>query len=175
MNEHTDQDGYEEVPFTWGLFFKGLLLFMAIGTFIALSGCATQNAMPLGNDMMQIDVSAAPVYGRAGAQRMAMETAAKATVQAGYDKFIVMGNNAWNEQTASGGSYGSFNAMGSPGAFGASGGGGSFFGTQRRPESSMVIKMFHNGEPGSEKAIDARAMVGQQEQSNSTVTAHPIQ
>lgn len=30
MNEETDQDGYEEVPFTWGLFFKGLLIWMAI-------------------------------------------------------------------------------------------------------------------------------------------------
>ena len=111
--------------------------------------------MPLGNDLMQIDVSAAPVYGRAGAQRMAFEEAAKATLDAGYDKFVVVNNAGWNEATVSGFSSGSFNATQNYASGGYSGG----FGTLRHPESSMVIHMFHNGEKGAEKAVDARSVL----------------
>ncbi len=122
---------------------------------LVLTGCATQNAMPLGNDMMQIDVSAAPVYGRTGAQRLAFQKAAQATIEAGYDKFIVVGNEGWNETSMSGGSSGSFNANPQY----ASGSYNSGFGTMRHPESTMVIKMFHNGDKGSAKAIDARSVL----------------
>src|SRR5277367_3333503 len=87
-----------------------------------LTSCAHQSAMPLGNDLMQIDVSAAPVYGRAGAQRMAFEEAAKATLDAGYDKFVVVNNAGWNEATVSGFSSGSFNATQNYASGGYSGG-----------------------------------------------------
>lgn len=124
-------------------------------TIFILSACAAQNAMPLGNDMMRIDVSAAPIYGRAGAQRMAYEKAAKATLDAGYDKFIVMDNAAWTEKTSSGFANGGF----SSGFGGSSGGFGGAFASHRRPESSLIIQMFHDGDKGSEKAIDARSVV----------------
>ena len=128
-----------------------------------LAGCAIQSAMPMGNDMMQIDVSAAPVYGRAGAQEMAFKKAARATLDAGYDKFIVVDNAGWTEnsssafsQHSSSGSFGG-NANGFGGS--ASGSGSSFFNTFRNPEIKMVIKMFHYKEPGSAKAIDAHKIV----------------
>lgn len=124
-----------------------------------LSGCVTESAIPLGNDMAQIDVSAAPIYGRAGAVRIAMENAARATLDLGYDKFIVLGNEGWNEAGASGGSYGAFNANGNMNGVSASGSEGGFFATHRNPEAKMVIKMFHNGDKGSSKAIDARSLV----------------
>lgn len=118
---------------------------------VLLSACASQNAMPLGNDMMQIDVSAAPVYGRTGAQRMAFQKAAQATIEAGYERFVVVGNEGWNESTIGGGSYASVSAN----PYAASGYGGSSWGSMRHPESTMVIKMFKKGDKGFDKAIDA--------------------
>lgn len=127
---------------------KYLLLFT---TLISFSACATQTAMPLGNNLMQIDVSAAPVYGRAGAQRLALEKAAEATLEAGYDKFIVVSNNGWNESTASGNSTASFQAN----QYNASGFSQNNWGTFRNPESTMVIRMYHNKDKGAAQAIDA--------------------
>ncbi len=51
----------------------------------SLNGCYHESTIPLGNDMMEIDVSAAPVYGRAGAMDMALKRAATATINAGYE------------------------------------------------------------------------------------------
>lgn len=115
-----------------------------------LSGCVHQSVIPLGNNMAQIDVSAPPIYKRAGASHIAFETAAKATLDFGYDKFIVVGNGAWNEQTAVSTGYVNQNSSGINGSTA----GGIF----RHPESTMIIRMFHNGEAGSEAAIDARGV-----------------
>jgi hypothetical protein len=132
---------------------KNIIISVFLTVFLA--GCATQSAMPLGNDMMQIDVSAAPVYGRAGAQQMAFKQAAQATLDAGYDKFVVVGNNGWTEGVAAGGGYGSasWNQYGGSGSF------GSGFSTFRKPEVKMVIKMFKYKQAGSAKAVDARAVL----------------
>ena len=124
---------------------------------ILTCGCASQSAMPLGNDMMQIDVSTPAIFTRARAQQMAFEKAAKATLAAGYDKFIILGNQSWTDSVASGGSQNSFNASN----YRASGGGNSSWNIYRRPEVNMVIKMFHYGEEGSEKAIDALSIFPQ--------------
>ncbi len=112
---------------------------------------------------MQIDISAAPIYGRSGAQRIAFDNAAKATVDAGYDKFIVTNNNGWNETTASGGSYGSFNAN----QYNASGSYGNAFNMFRNPESTMVIRMYHYKDKGADKAIDAHKILEKKDGQNS--------
>jgi hypothetical protein len=125
--------------------------FIAIVFALVLSACAQQSAMPLGNDMLQIDISAAPVYGRAGAQELAFKKAAQATVDNGYDKFIVVGNDGWTEGVSSGG-FG-FNRWG----------GGGNFNTFRKPEVKMVIKMFKYGQAGAAKAIDARKVLAKKE------------
>lgn len=133
-----------------------------IGAFaILLASCSVQSAMPLGNDMMQIDVSADPIYGRAGVQQMAIQKAAQATLDAGYDKFIVMNNNGWNENSAHGATYGQFNANATPNYGVANGYSGGSFWTARHPESTMVIKMFHNKDKGADKAVDARTILAQ--------------
>lgn len=117
-----------------------------------LTACVHESAMPLGNNMVQIDVSAAPVYGRAGAQRIAMENAAKATLKMGYDKFIIVNNSGWNESTVTAGS--SSSAGGS--AYGFSGSSNSFASTNRHPEAKILVHMFHNGDKGSKDAVDAK-------------------
>lgn len=132
--------------------------FKSLFAIIVLSACASQTATPLGNDMAQIDVSAAPVYGRAGAQRMAMEKAAQTTIDYGYDRFMVLGNKAWTELQGGGGSYGQFNAMGNQ----ANGNFGSGWSINRAPETTMVIKMYHNKDKGASKAVDARQFLPKQ-------------
>jgi hypothetical protein len=124
---------------------------------LLLFGCVHESAMPLGNHMAQIDVSAAPIYGRAGAQRIAMENAARTTLKMGYDKFVVVNTTGWNESTIQGGSYGSFNGN----ANNISGSGGGGFSSVRHPESKLVIRMFHNGEKGARSAVDAQSILDQ--------------
>ena len=122
---------------------------------VVLAACAKTVATPLAANVIQIDVSAAPIYGRAGAQEAASRKAAEATLAAGFDRFIVMDNAAWNDQTAHAGSFSSAQV----GPYGGYGSGSSYANTVRRPEARMIIKMLKNGEPGSENAIDARAVL----------------
>ena len=124
---------------------------------LVLSACVHESAIPLGNDMAEIDVSAAPVYGRAGAQRIALENAAKTTVAMGYDKFVITNSDGWTESTFNSGSYGQANVN----AVGGQASGGGFANTMRHPESKLIIRMYHDGDKGSAKAVDARAVLKQ--------------
>ena len=76
----------------------------------------------------------------------------------GYDKFIVTNSDGWNESTTAGFSQGTANVN----AGGGFAQGSSGFGTIRHPEAKLVIKMFHNGDKGSEKAVDARQFLASQ-------------
>jgi len=125
----------------------------------ALTACSHEAAIPLGNDMMEIDTSVAPVYGRAGAQRIAIHKAAEETIAMGYDKFIVVNNDGWNELTASGGSQATYNANVGQMGGSASGEKTSGWGVQRHPEAKLVIHMYHNGDKDAEKAVDARQVL----------------
>jgi hypothetical protein len=135
---------------------RKILLIMAV---LATSACITKSTVPLGNGLVEINVSAPPIYGRANTKRYAFEEAAKATVEMGYDKFVIISNEGWNESTASGASHGSFGAQGNANSFSASGSSSGFFSTHRNPEATMIIKLFKYGEEGSEEAIDAHDVV----------------
>ena len=121
-------------------------------TLFIVSGCVHESAIPLGNDMAEINVSAAPVYGRAGAQRIALTNAAKATLAMGYDKFIIVNSDGWNESTFHSGTYG----RASVNVAGGQASGGGYAGSMRNPESKLIIHMFHNDDKGSTKAVDAK-------------------
>lgn len=133
--------------------------FIVTTLILILSGCTHEAAIPLGNDMMEIDTSVAPVYGRAGAQRIAINKAAEATIAMGYDKFIVINNGGWNELTASGHSRSTIDANNNQIGGSAFGQQSSGWGTTRHPEAKMVIHMFHNGDKGADKAVDARLVL----------------
>lgn len=124
------------------------------------ASCTHETTIPLGNDLLEVDTSVAAVYGRAGAQRIAMKKAAKATIDMGYDKFIVVNNNGWNETTAQGFSQGTANVNNNGGSAQQT----SSFGETRHPEAKIIVKMFHNGDKGSDKAVDARQFLALQEQ-----------
>jgi len=138
-----------------GDFMKNISL---IAIMLVVAGCVHESAIPLGNDMAQIDVSAAAVYGRAGAKRIALQNAADFTLKMGYDKFVVANNGAWNEGGAVATSYGNSNLNASGGNVSGSSNSGGIFHTTRNPEATMIIKMFHYGDPGADKAVDARAL-----------------
>ena len=142
---------------------------VAVVALFVLSGCMAQSAIPLGNDMMEINVSAAPVYGRAGAMKAAFAEAARATLAAGYDKFVVANNDGWNEAGFAAGSYGAANVN----AYSGQANRGSFAGSTRHPEAKMLIKMFHAGDKGSEKAIDAREAIKQNDVKEGDRSAYP--
>lgn len=125
---------------------------MLLTFILVLASCAQKSAIPLGNDMMQIDVSGDIVHTRAQTQKMAFEKAAQATVEAGFDRFIIVDNKGWNEQGSIGSSYGRVDGN----IFDIDGrhfGGES---TYRLPESTMVIRMIRRGDKGYAKAIEAR-------------------
>lgn len=132
---------------------KKIVIAASVAALVA--GCAVQTATPLAGNVAQIDISAAPVYGRAGAQRMAIRKAAQTTIDYGFDKFVVLDNHSWNEATLSAGSYGSFSANRSY----AGGGFNSYASEIRRPEAKMVIKMFKATDKEAANAIDAKALL----------------
>lgn len=137
------------------LFAMPMRLLAIFSVMLLVTACVHESTIPLGNDMAEINVSAAPVYGRAGAQRIALANAAKTTIAMGYDKFIVTNSDGWNESTFNSGSYAQANVNTMSGQ--ASGGG--FANTMRHPESKLIIKMFHNGDKGAAKAVDAHKII----------------
>lgn len=134
---------------------KRLITIILITT--SLAACVRQTAIPLGNDLAEIDVSTSAVYRRAGAQEFALKKAAQTTLDYGYDRFMVVRSDGWNEVTVGGASYGNLNGN----ATGFSGQSGSFADSTRSPEVKMVIRMLHNGDKGAERAVDARAVLKQ--------------
>lgn len=122
---------------------------------VTLASCAQISTVPLGNDMMEVNVSGPAVMRRANTQKIALVNAAQGTIDMGYDKFIIVNSNGWNETTAHTYGYGEFSANQAY----ASGAEGIYSGTNRLPESKLLIKMFHYGDKGASKAIDARRVL----------------
>jgi hypothetical protein len=130
-----------------------------------LSGCVTtshENYIPLGNNLLEVNISPMASTTRAEAKRMALEVAAMGTIEQGYDKFIVVEKNAYREENFIGGlvsqNSGSMNANSYSASGSFSGGTVASFGTTRRTEVTMVVKMFRYKDKGAEKAIDARSI-----------------
>lgn len=91
------------------------------------------------------------------------------TIRRGYDRFVIVGMDGYSDirevgrtpvygtTTVSGQSYGS--------TFSATGmttyqGGAPIYGGSHGQE--LAVRMFRNGDPGSERALDARAELGPQ-------------
>jgi hypothetical protein len=128
-----------------------------------LSGCANSGVMPLSEDTVQITTSAAPICGAAGAQQVAVRRAAIETLQRGYDRFIIMGAGYQNQVGVVG--YTPVQAQTTGVAT------GNVFSAQTTYSGGypivaghhvegLVVKMFHEGDPGAAKAVSARATLG---------------
>lgn len=134
---------------------------------LALSGCAHTSVMPVASNVFEITASAAPVCGAAGAQAVASRDAAIATLQNGYDSYVILDGQA--QESLSGytpviaNSYGTATAYGSPGmatAYGSStttySGGTPII----RHNQSLLVRMFHANDPGADSAVPARNVLG---------------
>lgn len=131
---------------------------------LALAGCAQTNTIQTSGNTAIVQASAAPVCGQAGAARVAQRQAAITTIRAGFDRYIITSADAANNVTVSQlpGSYQTSGRIGGGGLFSAT--------TTYRPgptivagshESAFGIRMFHDGEPGAENALSARATLGE--------------
>lgn len=131
---------------------KGLL---TLGACIALAACAQSSVMQLDANTAAVTVSAAPVCGVTGAQRVAYEDAAIETLRLGYDRFIIEGVRGqdrlsgvlFTPVTAS--SFGSTETVT---------GGDPLFLFHHRQQ--IVVKMFHSSDPMASRAVSARGVLG---------------
>jgi hypothetical protein len=133
-----------------------------IASVVGLAGCVAANTVRTSADTAVVHASAAPVCGGIGSANAAQKQAAIETLRDGFDRYIIMGGAAANN----------VHAAQMPGSYNTSGYvTGTYFGatTTYRPgptvvygshDQSLAIKMFHDGEPGSEQAIPAREVLG---------------
>ena len=137
----------------------------------SLTGCARTSVMPLAADTVQITTRAAPVCGQEGAQNIAFHRAAIETIKGGFDRFVIAGGQSdthvdllgFTPTTANTTSYASGNLLGNTlnmqgNSTTTVSGGVPIF--HRNNQQGLVVKMFHEGEPGAENALDARAILG---------------
>lgn len=138
---------------------------------LAMAGCAKATAIPISQNMVQITSDAAPVCGASGAQRVAGRQAAMETIRRGYDRFVIIDARASNNiqvvghtpviahttGTATGMRTGNMVTAHGSATTTYSGGqpivGGSH-------QQGLIVRMFKDGESGSEQAISARQELG---------------
>ncbi|WP_201285578.1 hypothetical protein [Chelativorans xinjiangense] len=136
-------------------------LSLLLGCMIAGS-CAGTNVIQTSENTAIVQASAAPICGGIGAARVAQKQAAIATLQAGFDRYVIMGSSAANNTRVSQG----------PGTYQTTGiyGGGMMNATtvyQPGPvihsgshDQAFAVRMFREGEPGAAQAISARNALG---------------
>lgn len=127
-----------------------------------LSACAQASTIQTSQDTAIVQASAAPACGGIGAARVAQKQAAIATINAGYDRYMIMGAQAANNVQT-------YQAPGSYNTSGFVSGGYLHTTTVYQPgpmitsgshDQSFAIKMFKTGQPYADQAIDARAALG---------------
>lgn len=141
---------------------RTLLSGVCLAQCAALAACAASNTIRTSADTAIIQSSAAPVCGGIGAAKVAQKQAAVETVKAGFDRYVIVDAASANNvrATALPGSYHTIGTLG-----------GGFYNatTTYRPgptiiygshDQAFAIKMFRNGDPGADRAVSAREMLG---------------
>jgi hypothetical protein len=127
-----------------------------------LSGCVQSGSIRTSANTMLIQTSAAPACGSIGAAQVAQHNAAVETIRAGFDRYIIEGAGAANNVSVSqmGGTYNT-NVTGGYGVYNAQTtympGPMIYSGTH---DQTFSIRMFKNGDPGANQALDARQLLG---------------
>lgn len=135
---------------------RTLKVLLVLGTCTALAACAQSSVMQLDANTAAVTVSAAPVCGMAGAQRVAYQDAAIETLRLGYDRFIIAG--ARSQDNLSGVLFTPMTAS----SFGSTetiSGGDPLFLFHHRQQ--IVVKMFHSTDPMASRAVSARGVLGE--------------
>ena len=118
---------------------------------LSLSACANTSTTRLAQNMVRIDVSAAPACGRSGAVSVVSKTAAIETLRYGYDKYIIAGTGAENNVGVYGTSYNYNYATG--GVYATP----MIAGTH---DANMTVVVFTYDDPAGAQALDARSALG---------------
>ncbi|RUM06682.1 hypothetical protein [Rhizobium chutanense] len=142
--------------------FKNAIVLMAA----LLSSCAASSSMRTSENELIIKTEAAPVCGNIGAMKVAEKQAAIETIKAGYDRYIILGQ-AGTDTTRVVQMPGSYTTTGTATVYGNT---GYYSGnTVYNPGPTFVagghnqdlaVRMFKEGEPGSERALSARERLG---------------
>ena len=142
-----------------------------IGVLVSLAGCANTTTIPISNDVVQINTSAAPVCGGNGARKVAVQMASIETIKRGYDKFIVVGGGHENNTgvvgytpqrstttgTIDGNTFGNSYSADLNATTTTTGGQPIIAGSH---DQALTIKMFRNNDPAGANAISARQQLG---------------
>jgi hypothetical protein len=126
---------------------------LIVGTVIG--GCTTTSVIPMSQDMVQINTSAAPACGSTGAQEVAVRQAAKETLRRGYDRFIILGGQYGNNIGVVG--YTPTIVQSAGATTTVSGGYPIIAG---RHNQALMVKMFRDGDPAAANALPARETLG---------------
>jgi hypothetical protein len=136
------------------------------GFLLVLAGCASSSVLDVASDTIQISTSVAPVCGQAGAQAVASKRAAIETLS-----YMVLGADAQDNVrvvgttpiTANTYSNGTINGYGNTATYSGQSHttfGGGYPIVAGHHEQSLMIRMFRAGDPGSERAVDAKRILG---------------
>jgi hypothetical protein len=107
----------------------------------ALSGCVGTDVMMTSADQAVIQVSGAPACSPTGIQHLAYHDAAVATLQFGFDSFIIDGVQGGDE--LAGVSFSNGNAF-----------------ANYSHSQNLTVDMFHYGDAGAHEGINARGVLG---------------
>lgn len=142
-----------------------------VGLCLALAGCASSSVMDIASDTIQVSTSAAPVCGQSGAQAVASKRAAVETLKRGYDSYVILDGDYQNNVRVVGTTpviantqtTGMINGYGNHATY--SGQSSTYYSGGQpiiggRHQQAITIRMFRLGDPGSERAIDAKRTLG---------------
>ncbi len=121
---------------------------------LALTGCARSTVTDLNTREFMVSTAAAPVCGTRGAREVVTKMAAVEVLRKGFIYYYITGGSSDNNVTAIPGAPVYVPAAGGGGYYG---GGPIIMGTN---DADLRVVMVHKGEPGSERALDARKILG---------------
>jgi phage tail sheath gpL-like len=137
------------------------------GACVLVAGCASTSITQLSRNEAMISTSAAPVCHTSGAVSVANQSAAIATIQQGFSRFIILGYGAEDNTrlVSTGPTYattnGTFNQFGSTvyGSATTTYGGQTTF-VAGRNDAQLRIVMLNPGDNGYDQGLDAKQALG---------------
>ena len=140
---------------------KMLVEALGFSVVVLVSACASSTSTRLAQNIVRIDVSAAPACGSSGARRLVNRMAAVETIRLGYDKYYIAAMDSQNNVRIVGANYnttGTLNTYGNTGTYSSTTTATPIFaGTQ---DAATVVVMFKANDPEGRNALSARSALG---------------
>lgn len=132
---------------------------VAAGLVTLLAGCAQTSVMDVNANTVMVSAAADPSCGRIGAKEVAVRRAAYETLRRGFDRYVILetagedntkvvGNLPIEVETKVSGSVVDTTIDGGDAIMG-----GSY-------DQEIVVRMYRLSDPGADKAVDARRVLG---------------